>query len=115
MSASTTTKADKQPENAHLLEAEPTSTETLPVFFHQRTHPRFFHSAAQQLLNVFSSALLVSSAFPESSRGNIRNQHTEIIQSGVYGNTGLSKHFNNIYQLGLKQQKEVIYEEPEDT
>lgn len=84
MFALTTTKIDKQTENAYLLEAEPTSTKMSPVFFQQHTRLRFFHSAEQQPLNVFSSALLVSSAFPESSRRKIRYQHTEVIQSGLW-------------------------------
>lgn len=58
-----------------------------PTFFHQRTHLRSFHSAEQQPLNVFSFALLVSSAFPDSSR-KIRNQSTEVIQ------TCLQKHWS---------------------
>ena len=35
--------------------------------------------------------------------------------SQVFGNTSLSKHFNNNYQLELKQQREIIYREVENT
>lgn len=53
------------------------------AFCHQRTHLHFFHSAEQQPLNVFSSALLVSAVFHESSR-KIRNQSTKVIQLGLW-------------------------------
>lgn len=82
ISAPTIIKADKQ-RTLICLKQSPRVPRCL-LQYHQRTHPRFSHSAEQQPLNIFSFALLVSSAFPESSRRKRRNQHTEVIQSGLW-------------------------------
>jgi hypothetical protein len=85
------TKTPKQPrENLHLTshknqgrqwkvcysQSRPWQHREVPCILDQHTHLHFFLPAEQQPPDVFSSALLVSFAFPESLR-TARNQCTD--------------------------------------
>lgn len=102
----TTTKADKQ--RLICLKQSPwTPRHRLWSFINDP-------SAFLLLSRAAASKCLFSSVFALLFL-NLQEENKKPILSQVFGNTGLSKHFNDNYQLELKQEREIIYMEVENT